>query len=179
MGPSGSGTTTLGKKLSRELSIAQEDSDNLFWENTNPPFTTQTKIEKLYELFNDFTKQERFILSGDVLNWGLPRKELLNCFTHLIYLYVPWEIREKRIREREIHRFGNRILNSGDMYKTHEGFIEWASHYESGRKAGRNMLSQKNFIDHFRKQNKNVLEIEEPLELIELTNHAISFLNNQ
>ncbi len=36
MGPSGPGTTTLGKVLFKKLEIPQEDSDNLFWENTDP-----------------------------------------------------------------------------------------------------------------------------------------------
>jgi len=176
MGPSGSGTTTLGKELSRKLGIPQEDSDNMFWEQTDPPFSVQKDIEDLHKHFYKFCSQEQFILSGDVLNWGLPKDELLNSFSHLIYLYVPWEIREKRIRQREEERFGDRIMPGGDMYKTHEDFITWASKYGHERQVGRNKLSQKNFIKHSLEKSNNAFEIEENLSLENIVSRSLQFL---
>ena len=179
MGPSGSGTTTLGQALSSKLSIFHEDSDRLFWENTDPPFTTRREIHNLHRLFYTLMNKRSFILSGDVLNWGLPKEDLLHQFSHVIYLYVPWEIREKRIREREFQRFGDRIKKNGDMHQTHEDFISWASKYESVGQVGRNQLSQKNFINHFLQINKNVLRVESPYPINQVIDMSLLFLNNK
>ena len=105
------------------------------------------------------------MLSGDVLNWGLSEAKTLNSFTHLIYLYAPWPIREQRIRLREKQRFAERIAAGGDMYEAHEAFIEWTSHYESGLRPGRTMSSQKDYISRFRNSGKPVLEIASLLSL--------------
>ena len=175
-GSSGSGATTLGDKVSEQLNIPQEDTDTFFWEPTNPPFTLQRDIVNLHKVYNEFVAQDSFILSGDCLNWGLPKDDLLNHFTHLIFLYVPWEIREKRIRDREIKRFGDRILIGGDMHKTHEDFIEWASHYESERQVGRNLLSQNNFIEQFEKSGGKTLRFEDDFDLEAVLNKSLSFL---
>ena len=45
MGASGSGTTTLGAALGARLGWRHVDSDDLFWERTEPPFTTQRARE--------------------------------------------------------------------------------------------------------------------------------------
>ena len=38
-GPSGSGTTTLGEKICRELGYVLMDTDDYFWMPTDPKFT--------------------------------------------------------------------------------------------------------------------------------------------
>lgn len=174
MGPSGAGTTTLGKELSKRLKIPHFDSDDLFWEKTDPPFTTQRGIEDLHEKTHKLFSLESFILTGDVLNWGLDKNLLLNAFTHTVYLYIPWDVRELRIREREHKRFGDRISPNGDMYKTHEAFIEWASHYDDGRRVGRNRESQLNFIGKFEVNGGKVLKIEHEASVKELIEHFLS-----
>jgi len=176
MGPSGSGTSTLGLELSKRFKIPQEDSDNFFWQKTDPPYTSKNSIEELHKLFYEFTSIENFIISGDILNWGICEEDLLSRFTHIIYLYLPWEVRESRIRNRESKRFGNRIKPGGDMYKTHEDFIQWASKYDFDTQLGRNKTSQKNFIKLFSKKNKNVFEIEKVLSLKDLVEQSVLFL---
>jgi len=49
LGPSGAGTTTLGRKIAGELGILHQDSDDLFWEPTDPPFTFPRDAESLHE----------------------------------------------------------------------------------------------------------------------------------
>lgn len=175
LGPSGAGTTTLGRKIAGEFGIAHQDSDDLFWEPTDPPFTTPRDAESLREKFYSLVSTPSFVLSGDVLNWGLHETETLNSFTHLIYLYAPWPIREQRIRLREKQRFAARIAAGGDMHEAHEAFIEWASHYESGLLPGRNMSSQKEYISRFRNAGKPVLEIESPLSLPQTFDLSLEF----
>ena len=176
MGASGAGTTTLGAALSQELSLRHEDSDNFFWEQTDPPFTTPRDAEALHKLFYQYAKFDFFVLSGDILNWGLSEEFLLQCFSHLIYIYVPWEVRKARICEREELRFGKRIKAGGDMNLNFEAFIDWASHYETGLRPGRNMNSQLAFLEQFKLKNKRTLEILAPMSLEETLGMAINFL---
>lgn len=175
-GASGTGTSTLGLGLSRQLKIAHADSDNFFWEDTDPPFTSSRPAEKLHALFYDFILKDRFVLSGDVLNWGLPEQDVLKAFSHVLLLYVPWKEREKRLRKRELGRFGSRILKGGDMHETHEGFIEWASHYDSCLMPGRNKSSQIEFLKRFKDNGGYVLEIDGLLPAEEVLNDCVSFI---
>jgi adenylate kinase family enzyme len=39
LGPSGSGTSILGKAISQRLNIPWFDSDDIFWIKTDPPYT--------------------------------------------------------------------------------------------------------------------------------------------
>jgi adenylate kinase family enzyme len=43
-GPSGLGTTTLGRTLSHRLNIFHGDSDDFFWLQTDPPFTKKETL---------------------------------------------------------------------------------------------------------------------------------------
>ena len=175
-GPSGSGATTLGKTLSNRLNIFHQDSDDFFWLQTDPPFTTQRDADSLQDLFFQFAKLESFVLSGDVLGWGIPLEYLQQNFTHVLYLYSPWEIRKARIQLREKLRFGKRIMVGGDMNEQYEAFLDWASHYETGLKSGRNKSSQQSFVSEFKSQGGHVLEILDRLSPEETFNRAFSFL---
>jgi len=175
-GSSGSGTTTLAAGLSQKLMLAHEDSDDYFWEKTDPPFTTPRSVESMHQLFYSCVKQDRFVLSGDVLNWGLPDEQLLGSFTHVIYLYLPWTLREARIRQREKLRFGHRIQSGGDMFQLHEAFINWASRYETGELPGRNRTSQMSFLDRIRKSGCHVLELDSSLSPEDLLEQSLSFV---
>lgn len=176
-GPSGSGTTTLANAISNHLNIFHQDSDDFFWLQTDPPFTTQRDVDSLHELFFQFAKLESYILSGDVLGWGIPAGYLQQNFTHVIYLYTPWEIRKARIQLREKLRFGERIMVGGDMNEQYEAFLDWASHYETGLENGRNMSSQQNFVGDFKNQGGHVLEIFDELSQEATYDRAFYFLN--
>ena len=49
-GASGSGTTTLGKKISEELGYKLMDTDDYFWMPTQPKFTLKRPCEERIEL---------------------------------------------------------------------------------------------------------------------------------
>lgn len=166
-GASGTGTSTLAKEISKALSIKHIESDDMFWTETDPPFTHSRDIASLHEIFHEQTSSNHFVLSGDILHWGLEQQLLLKKFTHTVFLYLPWVEREKRIRKREFQKFGNRILKDGDMYETHEAFIKWASLYDTGKEHGRNLSSQKEFLKSFKKRTiifEELISIESAVE---------------
>lgn len=132
LGASGSGTTTLGKKIASRYNYTQLDSDDYYWDNksSNIPFTNARKPEVRLELLKkDINKYDNIVLSGAVCNWG---DELKDLFDLVIFLNISTETRIKRIKQREINRFGDRVLFGGDMYEQHQDFLEWVKLYDDG-----------------------------------------------
>lgn len=137
-GGSGSGTTTLGRELSARLGLPQLDSDDYFWEPTDPPYMTKRPPELRAELMKrDMDAAvDGCIISGSLCGWG---DCLTQYFTLAVRLVIPSELRIERLVERETEEFGERLLEGGDMYDNHKEFIEWAKQYDT---AGPEMRSK-------------------------------------
>ena len=130
LGASGSGTTTLGRTLAAHLQCPHFDTDNYFWEPTDPPFTTKRETvlrQKL--LMNDLTAYDTWVLSGSLCGWG---DVAIPLFELVVFLSIPRETRIERLRQRELERFGERILPGGDRYEQSQAFLDWAASYEDG-----------------------------------------------
>ena len=129
-GASGSGTSTLGRKISEELGYKFMDTDDYFWLPTNPKYTTKrSKEERLALMKKDISENDNIVISGSLVDWG---DELIPLFTLVIRLVTDTEIRVERLKIREKKKFGNRIMPGGDMYTNHMEFIEWARKYDTG-----------------------------------------------
>lgn len=129
-GASGSGTTTLGRALQEQLGYTQLDTDDYYWEPTNPPFTRKRSIEdRLLLLKGDMKKSGNVVVSGSLCGWG---DELIPYFDLVIRLITPTSQRIARLKEREHQRFGNRIREGGDMHEEHIKFMKWAGEYDDG-----------------------------------------------
>lgn len=136
-GASGSGTTTLGRKLSKELNIKAFDLDDYYWEKTDPPFqVTRERTRRFKLLESDLENLESFIISG---HYGLEYEPIDSLLTLAIFLYVPAKIRQSRLKARELLEYGDRILEGGDMHEDHLDFVEWAGHYDANDLEGRKL----------------------------------------
>lgn len=49
---------------------------------------------------------------------------------HVIFVDTPTEVRMKRLKEREVLRYGERVQEGGDMNKGSLEFLAWAERYE-------------------------------------------------
>ena len=129
-GASGSGTSTLGRKISQELGYKFMDTDDYFWLPTNPQYTTKrSKAERLALMKKDILENDNVVIAGSLVDWG---DELIPLFTLAVRLVTDTEIRIERLEKREKQKFGDRILPDGDMYTTHMKFMEWARAYDTG-----------------------------------------------
>ncbi len=129
-GASGSGTTTLGQKICKELGYTLMDTDSYFWIPTEPPFThKRPKKERIELMKNDIIKSKNVVISGSLTDWG---EELIPYFTLAIRIEMEQSIRIERLIKREKERYGSRIEVGGDMYKEHIAFVEWAKSYDNG-----------------------------------------------
>lgn len=137
-GASGSGTSTLGRKIAHELGYTFMDTDDYFWLPTNPPFTEKRpREERIGMMKTDIENADNVVLSGALADWG---DALIPYFTLAIRLETEQSLRIARLRQREKARFGARIEPGGDMYQNHIDFIAWAEKYDT---AGPDMRSRK------------------------------------
>lgn len=129
-GASGSGTSTLGKKICNELGYRFMDTDDYFWLPTNPKYIHKRPAGERLELMkNDIDNSENVVISGSLAGWG---DELVALFTLAIRLETETSIRIDRLKKREKEAFGSRIAPGGDMYQNHVDFMEWAEAYDNG-----------------------------------------------
>ena len=129
-GASGSGTTTLGRKLAERLGFRHFELDDYYWlTDTDISFTaTRPREERIEKLMRDISDRPGFVMSGSICGWSEPFLPLLHL---AVFVYAPASVRLERIAERESARFGNRILPGGDMYEKHKSFLAWAAQYDT------------------------------------------------
>ena len=129
-GASGSGTSTLGKYICEKSGYFFMDTDDYFWEPTNPPYTVKRCLFSRIKLMReDIERHDNVVISGSLVDWG---DELIPLFTLAIRVETDTDIRLQRLNRREREKFGSRIDFGGDMYENHLEFIKWAASYDHG-----------------------------------------------
>ncbi len=129
-GASGSGTSTLGREISKRLGYVFLDTDDFFWKRTNPMYSEKRSPEEAVTMiFEKIRTLDQVVLCGSLVDWG---DELIKEFTLAVRLDTETKVRLHRIKEREYKKFGARILPEGDMYEQHLRFLEWAGKYDTG-----------------------------------------------
>ena len=84
-----------------------------------------------------FLDRDGWVLSGSMDEWGAP---VIASFDLVAFLSVPADIRLRRLRDREARHFGvDAVSPGGWRHQETEEFIEWASHYDDGKREGRNL----------------------------------------
>lgn len=128
LGASGSGTTTLAKAISEKFGYRHLDTDNYFWHPTEEPFTqTRSVEERIHLLGPDLQKHDRWVLSGSLCGWG---DVFIPYFDMVLFMWIPEELRIKRLEEREWQRYGEDIAVGGKRHESYLTFMQWASMYD-------------------------------------------------
>lgn len=160
LGASGSGTSTLAKALSEKLDYVHFDTDVYYWLPTEEPFTEVRELEERQkQLMNDLLNTEAWILSGSLCGWG---DVFIPYFDLVVFLWIPTEIRIKRLIERQRSRYGKEIEPEGNRYHSNLNFIDWASKYDDGGLEIRSKALHEQWISNL---NCKVLRIEEDILL--------------
>ena len=98
-GASGSGTSTLGRKICAELGYRFMDTDDYYWAPSDPPYMRKReKEERLAQMRRDILSNENVVISGSLVDWG---DALIPMFTLAVRLVTDTEIRIERLRNRE------------------------------------------------------------------------------
>ncbi|MBB3143071.1 AAA family ATPase [Halomonas organivorans] len=135
-GAAGSGISTLGKALAKDLNASFLEADDVYWLETDPPFTKKRPVEERRRLMiASLESYPDAVVSGSVMQWG---EDIENAFDVVIFLYVEAHIRLQRLREREIHLFG----------AADPDFLEWAAQYDQGTAPGRSLARHRAWLEN-------------------------------
>lgn len=168
-GASGSGTTTLGRLVAERMGLPHFDTDDFFWERTEPPFTTIVAVASRQEqLRAALSEQRSWVLSGSLTGWG---DFLIPAFDRVVFLALPPELRMTRLMSRERQRYGDRIQEGGEMHTTHRAFMTWAEGYDAG---GLDMRSRASHEAWMAKLPCPVLRLEGDLDLEEKLSRVLA-----
>ena len=137
-GAGGTGKTTLACELARLLKFEHFDTDDYFFEQTEPPFTQARSLEKRIEILRPLLKSN-FVISGCLREWGGAFDSMLSM---AVFLTAPTDVRIERVEEREFNRNGERIKPGGDLYARHRKFIDYIATYDNGGMETRSLVSQ-------------------------------------
>jgi len=129
-GAPGSGTSTLGLALAKEMDFLHIETDDISGTMIDvPPFRIRRTFEERVELLQTkIAHCSGFVISGSMWDWG---EVFIPFFNLAVFIITPTYIRIDRLEERERKRHGERICEGGDMYDNHRDFIEWAKSYDT------------------------------------------------
>ncbi|RNA61415.1 adenylate kinase [Chryseobacterium nematophagum] len=128
LGASGSGVTTLGEILSKQLGIEYFDSDDFFWLKSDIPFTQRRKPDVRNKIISEtLNSRKNWVFGGSVIRWG---EAIFPQFDLVIFLYLPSTIRMKRLKKREYKRYGKEIAINPERAKQYRDFMIWAKDYD-------------------------------------------------
>ena len=114
-GLNGAGKSTLGKRLAERLGWQFIDNEDLYFPKTDTKYAyskPRGKEEVIRLLEERIEKDRRFVFAAVKGDYGDKLLSLLDC---IIVVSVPRETRHARVRERSLRKFGDRILDGGDL----------------------------------------------------------------
>jgi adenylate kinase family enzyme len=131
LGASGTGTTTLGRALAVRLGCPHLDTDDYFWQPTDPPFRQKReRAERQARLVADLAAHAGWVLSGSLCGWG---DRFIPLFELVVFLSVSSQVRLARLRARERQRYGDGAIGPGGrLHADHVEFMTWAAAYDDG-----------------------------------------------
>lgn len=135
-GPSGSGTSTLGRALATALASQHFDVDDFYWYPTDPPFRTKRPVPERHKMMEQvFLPRRDWVLSGSISSWAGPVPPRL---TYAIRMTLDPTIRHRRLEAREMQRLGHPAQGSPE-HEELKSFLSWADGYEAGLRPGRSL----------------------------------------
>ncbi|MEM1326245.1 MAG: AAA family ATPase [Bacteroidota bacterium] len=143
-GASDSGTTTLARSLAQKLDCKHLDADYYYWVKTPIPFQKKRfKSLRQAELQHDFSTHQNVIVSGSLVTWS---DYWQTAFDLVVFLYLPPDIRLKRLQQREAERYGDALLVDKRIQVTSKAFLAWAAQYDDPNFDGRSITQHRNWM---------------------------------
>ena len=145
-GASGTGTSTLGRALAQAWSVPWHDTDDYYWEPTDPPFRLKRAPEERLALMEAvFLPRRAWVISGSMMGWGDP---LIPRLDRVVLLRLDPAIRLERLRAREATRADAETLQPGGAnHDAYLAFMNWAAGYDDPDFTGRSLKRHLAWLD--------------------------------
>lgn len=144
-GPSGAGTSTLGRALSSSLESQHFDTDDFYWCPTDPPFSQKRPVDERIALMQTmFLPRRDWVLSGSMDSWA---GAVVHRFTLAIRVTLDPNIRRSRLEQRESRRCGCARGWGEALCPECSAFLAWADGYEAGDRPGRSLERHEAFAN--------------------------------
>ncbi len=141
LGLNGGGKSTLSHALAKKCGYLELDVEDCYFpEQSNSrkcalddnvietvhlgllPFSNpRTKSEVEEGIIENIKDNTKFVLSGVTMNWN---EAILSRINLAFWIQTPVEVRLKRLKAREVKRFGSRVLVGGDMFSQQQDFLK-------------------------------------------------------
>lgn len=124
IGLNGSGKSTVCRELADRLNYKRMDVEDYYFTGSEIPYAssrTKDEVERL--MLEEIHRYGSYVMASVKCNWS---EQLLATCKLAVVLSAPREVRMERIRQREIERFGDRVLEDGDMYESQMRFRDFA-----------------------------------------------------
>ncbi|WP_460134570.1 AAA family ATPase [Pseudomonas sp. S1_E04] len=167
LGAAGAGTSTLGIALAERLGVAYFDADDFYWQPTEAPYTVaRPKAERIQLLQAHTVGHESWVLSGSLCGWGDP---MIPRFTQVVFLRLDPDVRLHRLRQREVQRYGDQILEGGNRHENSVAFLAWAARYDNGNHSLRSLRRHETWLK----------ALTCPVTRLDSTHHSVEALVSQ
>lgn len=120
IGLNGSGKSTICRELAQRLNYKCMDVEDYYFLDSDIPYTvsrTRGEVEKL--IIDDIERFPNYVLCSVNCNWC---SKITDTLRLAVLLSAPLAVRMERIKQREVARFGERVLEGGDMYESQKRF---------------------------------------------------------
>lgn len=144
LGAACSGATSLGLRAAQAFGLPHVDTDDFFWQPTDPPYTRKRPVSDRLVRMRAAMGTGGWVVSGALDGWG---DDLIRDVDLIVFLTAPTALRLARLKAREKRRFGDRIGPGGDMERLHASFLVWASQYDDAGFAGRSRMRHETWLE--------------------------------
>ena len=125
IGLNGSGKSTVCRELAQRLNYKRMDVEDYYFPEAEIPYTVSRSREEVERMIiEDINKYKNYVLCSVNCNWNT---NITDTFRLAVLLSAPLEIRMERIKQREVLRFGKRVLEGGDMYESQKRFHDFVT----------------------------------------------------
>ncbi len=171
-GPSGAGTSTLGRHLAGTLASQHFDTDDFYWEPSDPPFRAKRAVPERRALMQAvFLPRSDWVLSGSLDSWS---DGIADRFTAAVFLTLDPPSLHARLEAREYQRYGAAMQPGGAFHEECAAFLHWASGYDRGARPGRSRARHETWAATL---SCPVLQLEANAKPATLASHVLAWLD--
>ena len=125
-GLNGAGKSTVGRILAARMGYDFIDNEDLYFPKTDSKYEysdPRSKEEAVHILEERIKENHNFVFAAVKGDYG---ENLIHELDFVVLIDVPKEIRSQRVRDRSFHKFGERILQGGDLFNREQNWFSVA-----------------------------------------------------